>query len=592
MSTNEDPVYEVGTLLDAQSDDPILDTDGNRILIAEDQLAGETYPVEGGATILADDPDTDVNEAGWIVDTDGNRIEFGDEGSGSRLAEGSYTVVTQEAIDEGEFEDADPDDDSADGEGEGTDIPESTGTVGTPNQYGLLDSLEQGEDYFGSDPQVTVAGTTIPGVIEVTQRGEGRRSQYLRETQVSGSSNTEKYDIDEDADAGEGGQSGGDETPPLALDIRAYVASSTYEALESLRRTPATVERFDVEYGKGTLEDCELVDLSRSMTGMGPGQDMLYEVEFTVREYRRYEVIDTRPPTTGGDGTDGTDGTNDGTTTAPSGDYVTEVVEWVDRNNDGVVEGPEGQAPPEVQTVGSLNESLSGGQALENIHCTGNAVIRTNGNGWAIRNVGVEGPIQRGSAWLNIKGSGIIENVYFQGPSGGAVGSGAPGIFVHPDCTGPVLIRFAHVRGFNDNGIYASAVGNGPSHTNTGAGAVVTIERCYCENNTVADYRLGTDGSSVRDSVSVNNAHRSMWAYYEHTEAINCDFDGRIQLGGNAHDKMKGAQLTLTNCRVAGGVPGGVNGSSQGSPNLGIPDEVPTSAEEAANGRYYSSPPG
>ena len=94
--------------------------------------------------------------------------------------------------------------------------------------------------------------------------------------------------------------------------------------------------------------------------------------------------------------------------------------------------------------------------------------------------------------------TGTIDTVYL---GDGAVPDGQTAIFVPSAHAGTLTIRGVNLQGWPDNVIYASTPGK-----DTGENGAVRIESCYARNNNVAAYRLGTDGSSVSDSVAIIDA--------------------------------------------------------------------------------------
>ena len=210
-------------------------------------------------------------------------------------------------------------------------------------------------------------------------------------------------------------------------------------------------------------------------------------------------------------------------------------------------------------------------------------------------------------------GTALVENIY---AADGSVSSnpndyaGCKLSFVNKNAGGPdspVVFRRCNIGPFTDNGIYASAVGKVDDPSSK---APVIITDCYARNCGTANYRLGSDGSRLVNSVSVNNGPvpakqgaincRGLWAREQGTISVeNCQFyhpwdgDGQGYLiragGGGTPDggrvETSNVQVTpLARDRLGGG--GGeldMSGIRDGARNV-IPTGVPTTAERAAAG--------
>jgi hypothetical protein len=217
-------------------------------------------------------------------------------------------------------------------------------------------------------------------------------------------------------------------------------------------------------------------------------------------------------------------------------------------------------------------------------------------------------------------GTALVENIY---AADGSVSSnpndyaGCKLAFVNKNAGGPdspVVFRRCNIGPFTDNGIYASAVGKVDDPSSK---APVIITDCYARNCGTANYRLGSDGSRLVNSVSVNNGPvpakqgaincRGLWAREQGTISVeNCQFyhpwdgDGQGYLirtgGGGTPDggrvETSNVQVTpLARDRLGGG--GGeldMSGIRDGARNV-IPTGVPTTAERAAAGAGGSGGP-
>ncbi|UPW00816.1 hypothetical protein M0R88_01620 [Halorussus gelatinilyticus] len=254
-------------------------------------------------------------------------------------------------------------------------------------------------------------------------------------------------------------------------------------------------------------------------------------------------------------------------------------------------------------TVGSGNDSPS---VLENkiydVTADGAAVkIYAEGTDWVIRDVGIRG-VGNGDGYTvgaNVTasdGTGLIENVYLG--DGSASNSGRVGIYVFDGHSGNVTIRDCNVQSFSDNGIYGSYPGN-----SSGGQGTVQIENCYARNNNISQYRLGTDGSYVRDSVAHVDADvpdaggaenaRGVWVrrdgtvdvensdvLLEHEDSTHCVIEGDGNGQANVIDSQVEAGTGADNRFV-----GNVTTTNVGSnADVSMPDCVPTTPADAADG--------
>jgi hypothetical protein len=237
-----------------------------------------------------------------------------------------------------------------------------------------------------------------------------------------------------------------------------------------------------------------------------------------------------------------------------------------------------------------------------------------DGEDWAIRNVGIKGRITGGSTQetfnlsVSTGGSGLVENVYL---GDGAIGEGdRVAFFVPLDHGGTLTFRNVHVAHWPNNGIYASAPGRGERDNEDG---VVGIESSYARNNNIDGFRLGTDGSYVRDSVvHVDSNVPEVFGGAENARGVWVKDGGRVTIedcdvliehpdggycvrqddGGDGDDGV----ARVVDSRIAttldrGRFRGNVRTRSVGDdPDVSPPDSVPTSAEEAASGGGSSDP--
>jgi hypothetical protein len=237
-----------------------------------------------------------------------------------------------------------------------------------------------------------------------------------------------------------------------------------------------------------------------------------------------------------------------------------------------------------------------------------------DGEDWAIRNVGIKGRITGGSTQetfnlsVSTGGSGLVENVYL---GDGAIGEGdRVAFFVPLDHGGTLTFRNVHVAHWPNNGIYASAPGRGERDNEDG---VVGIESSYARNNNIDGFRLGTDGSYVRDSVvHVDSNVPKVFGGAENARGVWVKDGGRVTIedcdvliehpdggycvrqddGGDGDDGV----ARVVDSRIAttldkGRFRGNVRTRSVGDdPDVSPPDSVPMSAEEAASGGGSSDP--
>jgi hypothetical protein len=265
---------------------------------------------------------------------------------------------------------------------------------------------------------------------------------------------------------------------------------------------------------------------------------------------------------------------------------------------------------------------LSDGEVLENILVDQTAdgaslTIRSqNKSGWEVRNVGFLGTGTNEQYPYQFQVSapsgdtGLIENVWLNGKddSGGA-GTGMGGIFLRSAHGGHIDIRHTYIEGFGNNAVYGSNC-----HPDDGGnGGTVAIENAFHRDNTISQFRLGTDGSVVRNSVGIVNdpdldrgeysdgSHkaRGMWSRWDGEVTIeNCS----IHIDPDDPDTSypfhltQGATLNVVDCDVNPDAPKGIDecGSCTAvidnfgeNPSVDVIQNggVPLSAEMAASGQ-------
>lgn len=228
--------------------------------------------------------------------------------------------------------------------------------------------------------------------------------------------------------------------------------------------------------------------------------------------------------------------------------------------------------------------------------------LDASGQRWTIRNVGIKGENGRQGMYhaaIKAKAQGgrcTVKEVYLGDGSPGP--SRVTGLWVHNHSTGEILLKHIYAAGYADNALY----GSDPGYSELGGqGATVMMEDSYVESTNVAAFRVGSEGSYVKNCVAdqtgdipANNAGhvtaRAVYAKHNTTKrVINCDF--RCNQGPIVATK-DGGTVELENCRWehTGGQAlvnydyGEINGTNQGPPDLSVPAGVPRSAEAAASG--------
>jgi hypothetical protein len=262
----------------------------------------------------------------------------------------------------------------------------------------------------------------------------------------------------------------------------------------------------------------------------------------------------------------------------------------------GTVEVPPGQME---------NVSLSGGDTLENVlfdvTAEGASVsIRAHGDGWTVRNVGVKGEINverpRKIFVPSVPegGSALVENVYLGDGTGLSSGSRLGGVWVNANAPhmGELVFRRVNIGGWADNGLYGSGPGaqEGPN-----AGAV-KIEESYAHNNNISNFRIGTEGSYVKDSTIVvdgpvpptPNGTNARGIYMKEGATMvveNCDISMSGEASTSAIVAVDGAQASVQNSRIDGPMQGKVSQSvsSAATPSTEPPSGVPTTASDAVD---------
>ena len=236
---------------------------------------------------------------------------------------------------------------------------------------------------------------------------------------------------------------------------------------------------------------------------------------------------------------------------------------------------------------------------------TGNSVLlNVTGADSVIRNIGFEG-LYRGDQFLVSinadRGDILFENIYMGDGAtkeGSSFVHGPGAVFMHRGNDASVTFRRCNVQGFPNNGFYCSNTASGPSS--------VHFDTCFGKNNGVTTFRCASGDDVIENCVAYNDNTDYGPGYGGYTET-----DGRpvwVWNGGTVTIRDSHfADGPYPYALVAGanGSPGSVNFESGGyrgdiqrasgstvsvgddvstSPDLSVPDGVPTSAEAAASG--------
>ena len=251
---------------------------------------------------------------------------------------------------------------------------------------------------------------------------------------------------------------------------------------------------------------------------------------------------------------------------------------------------------------------LDDGETLENVlfDCTASDTrvsIKATGENWTIRNIGIKGVHDQsgGHAVFALEAAGgtecRVENLWMGDGSSvyDGAGSSETAVWVSPESSGPITFRHCYFDGWKDNAIYASSPGR------EGNGAI-TIDSCYAANNNHADYRIGSTGSVIKNSVVEHTRSgsgiRGVWCWYnDGLEIRNCDIDvngygAAIHAGPESPGGVTVYDSELSGALVENGRGNGSITLASGngdSPDTSVPDGVPSSPEEAASGTSAQS---
>ncbi|EFW93137.1 hypothetical protein ZOD2009_04717 [Haladaptatus paucihalophilus DX253] len=229
------------------------------------------------------------------------------------------------------------------------------------------------------------------------------------------------------------------------------------------------------------------------------------------------------------------------------------------------------------------------------------ATIRASGSGWTIRNVGFKGGCGATNFGffsiipsVSSGGTGTIENVYMgDGAETNSANEAQPGglwVDANTPHEGELMLRNVNIQKYANNGLYGS--GPGAAH-GAGSGGPVKVEGCYCANNDIANVRLGTPGSYVKNTVIEDNGapvhhpngpnKRGIWGWYVPITVKNCDVN--VTEYDAVNGGFHGGEVEVKNSRVKGPTSGNVATKNVGGkPKTKVPKKVPRTAKQAANG--------
>jgi hypothetical protein len=120
---------------------------------------------------------------------------------------------------------------------------------------------------------------------------------------------------------------------------------------------------------------------------------------------------------------------------------------------------------------------------------------------FTVRNVTVDGPLPADTSAFRFDvverdSQGVVEDL--QPRNGSEPNSTSVGIYVGSDHAGTLTFRNCTVENFPNNGLYASSPGR--EDALAGANGPVQVEGGLYRNNNIANVRLGSNGSYVRDA--------------------------------------------------------------------------------------------
>lgn len=208
--------------------------------------------------------------------------------------------------------------------------------------------------------------------------------------------------------------------------------------------------------------------------------------------------------------------------------------------SDGVeVRIPEGEYDWEGDGFGaSVADAAVVGQGeviLNTVNGEYGSRIRAEGGVVQLQNMTVRGPVAESRIRLEAADDAriVVDNWNFPDGTDGDGGDSKP-FYVPGEHAGEVEFRNCYIHEFDDNGIYASSPGK-----SYGEGGRVVIDSCFVHNCNVAGFRLGGRGSTIRNSVVLNDG-----------PAPATESGGIEQRGIRLENADKSKDMLVENCDV------------------------------------------
>lgn len=260
--------------------------------------------------------------------------------------------------------------------------------------------------------------------------------------------------------------------------------------------------------------------------------------------------------------------------------------------------------------------TVSDGETIENLliditNPDADAQIVARGSDWTIRNVGFQGSTDVGNfngGFANLikpSGDGTIEHCYLgDGVSEDGMRKGAIG--PPSSHSGHLTIRNCYIAEWTDNGIYSA-------HAAQNGGGTVEIDGCYFRDNNVAQMRVASDGTVIKNTVAHNTGNvpelpggtvhsKGIYTGYgsssQKVEVHNCHFDQRDEITAgsdsaaafvstNHSSNGDCSTIMVSNTEFLGDTNGDYVKLASGNgnnPDTAVPDKTPTDAVAAARG--------
>jgi len=192
--------------------------------------------------------------------------------------------------------------------------------------------------------------------------------------------------------------------------------------------------------------------------------------------------------------------------------------------------------------------------------------VEALGADWQVRNLGIRGVWDSlENAWplsvaVDAGAVGRVENFYFGDGAVDDTYPGVTGIYARHYHAGRLQIDRVNIQGMAGNAVYASTPGY-PDDDDpvgktrpTGGGGTVEITDSFASNCLSSHFRIGTDGSFVRNCVA-RGGDRGVWARFGDTRVVDSDLsrssdhpaDGDIVCGTNNWESGEDATVTVEN---------------------------------------------